>query len=68
MLYNYVCGRDLNSKYARDVVLLQVRLYNHNKNIFIPHNRKQMQLNLSSLSTNKIVLEMEVFITKFILF
>jgi len=35
------------------VVLIQVRLYNHNKNIFIPHNRHQMQLNLSFHSTKR---------------
>jgi len=35
------------------VVLIQVRLYNHNKNIFILHNRNQMQLNLSFHSTSR---------------
>lgn len=50
------------------VVLIQIRLHNHNKNISIPYNRNQMQLNLFFHSTSTAVLEMGVFITKFILF
>ena len=68
MLYNYVCDRDLNSKYARDRSLNTSQTVQPQQKYF--HSAQQKPNAIESLISfkEKILLEMEVFITKFILF
>lgn len=68
MLYNYVCDRDLNSKYARDRSLNTSQTVQPQQKYF--HSAQQKPNAIGSLISfnEQIVLEMKVFITKFILF
>lgn len=68
MLYNCVCDRDLNSKYARDRSLNTSQIVQPQQKYF--HSAQQTPNAIESLISfnEEIVLEMEVFITKFILF
>lgn len=68
MLYNYVCDRDLNSKYARDRSLNTSQTVQPQQKYF--HSAQQKPNAIESLISfnEQIVLEIEVFITKFILF
>ena len=68
MLYNYACDRDLNSEYARDRSLNTSQTVQPQQKCF--HSAQQKPNAIESLISfnEEILLKMEVFITKFILF